>query len=312
MLIRVTFLGTGAGVPGPGRYLPAILIEDGQRRILLDSGEGVQYRLMEVGVSPLKITHIFITHLHGDHVFGLPGLLATMAMLGRRDDLVIGGPRGIADLVRNTLEVVGDPPFKVLIHEVEPTERVTEVVNEENFYVQCTLARHTIADCAYALHWRTYVGRFNPERARELGVPVTYWKRLHMGETVVLNDGRVIRPEDVVDSITSGVVKLVYTGDTAPTETVIDISRNAQLLIHESTFSASEDKDVIWRQGHSRSIDAASIAREAGVERLVLTHISNRYPDPELLALEASEIFPSVLAARDLMSIVVDARRSGP
>jgi len=95
MLIRVTFLGTGAGTPGKDRYLPAILIEDGQRRVLLDSGEGVQYRLLEVGISPLKITHIFITHLHGDHVFGLPGLLATMAMLGRKDDLIIALDQGV-------------------------------------------------------------------------------------------------------------------------------------------------------------------------------------------------------------------------
>ena len=306
MLIRVTFLGTGAGMPGKDRYLPAILIEDGQRRVLLDSGEGVQYRLLEVGISPLKITHIFITHLHGDHVFGLPGLLATMAMLGRKDDLIIAGPRGVTNFVKGAMEVVGDPPFNVLIYEVEPAESARDVVNEENFYVQCTLARHTIADCAYALHWRTYVGKFNPERARELNVPVTYWKKLHMGEMVVLDDGRIVKPEDVVDISSSGTVKLVYTGDTAPTDTVVNISRNAQLLIHESTFSAREDGNLVWNQGHSRSIDAASIAKEAGVERLVLTHISNRYSDPELLALEASEIFPNVLAARDLMSIVIN------
>ncbi|WP_054854111.1 ribonuclease Z [Vulcanisaeta distributa] len=305
MLIRITFLGTGAGTPGRDRYLPAILIEDGLRRILLDAGEGVQYRLLEVGVSPLKITHVFITHLHGDHVFGLPGLLATMAMLGRREDLIISGPTGIANFLRNSMEIVGDPPFHVRIYEIEPLSGVKDVINEENFSLQCTSARHTVPDCAYSLNWRTYVGKFNPGKAKELGVPVSLWKRLHMGETVVLNDGRVVRPEDVVEVRGSGLIKIVYTGDTAPANSIIDIAREAQMLIHESTFSAVEDENLVWSQGHSRSVDAARVAREAGVERLVLTHISNRYSDPGLLAAEASKVFPNVIAARDLMSLVI-------
>ena len=305
-MIKVTFLGTGAGTPGKDRYLPSILVEDGQRKILLDAGEGVQYRLLEVGVSPLKITHIFITHLHGDHVFGVPGLLATMAMLGRKEDLVVSGPRGIFNFVKNAMEVVGDPPFNVRVYEVEPTEEVRDIINEENFGLQCVLAKHSITDCTYALIWRTYVGKFNPERARDLGVPVTYWKRLHMGETVVLDDGRIIRPEDVVEITSSGVLKIVYTGDTAPTDNVVSIAKDAQLLIHESTFSATEDANLVWNQGHSRSIDAAKIAKDAGVNRLVLTHISNRYSDPEQLAWEASEIFPNHLAARDLMSLIIN------
>ena len=305
MLIRITFLGTGAGTPGKDRYLPAILVEDGSRKILLDAGEGVQYRLFEIGISPLKITHVFITHLHGDHVFGLPGLLATMAMLGRKEDLVISGPTGITNFIRSSMEIVGDPPFRVRIYEVEPSTNVKDVINEENFSLQCISAKHTVPDCAYSLSWRTYVGKFNPERARELGIPVTLWKRLHMGETVVLDDGRVIKPEDVVEVRSSGLVKIVYTGDTAPTETVIDISRGAQVLIHDSTFSAIEDGNLIWNQGHSRSIDAARVAKEAGVDKLVLTHISNRYSDPELLATEASEVFTNVIAARDLMSLTI-------
>ncbi|ADN51824.1 ribonuclease Z [Vulcanisaeta distributa] len=305
MLIRITFLGTGAGMPGKDRYLPAILVEDGLRKILLDAGEGVQYRLFEIGVSPLKITHIFITHLHGDHVFGLPGLLATMAMLGRKEDLVISGPSGIVNFVKSSMEIVGDPPFHVRIYEIEPSIGIKDVINEENFSLQCTLAKHTVPDCAYSLNWRTYVGRFNPERAKELGVPITLWKRLHMGETVVLNDGRVIKPEDVVEIRSSGLVKVVYTGDTAPADSVVEISRGAQVLIHDSTFSMIEDGNLIWNQGHSRSVDAARVAKEAGVERLVLTHISNRYSDPELLAAEASEVFPNVIAARDLMSLMI-------
>ncbi|ADY01018.1 ribonuclease Z [Vulcanisaeta moutnovskia 768-28] len=305
MLIKVTFLGTGAGTPSRDRYLPAILVEDGQRKILLDVGEGIQYRLLEIGVSPLKITHVFITHMHGDHIFGLPGLLATMAMLGREEDLVISGPHGIVNFVKSNMEIVGDPPFHVQIYEIEPSEGIKDIINEENFNLQCVLAKHTVPDCAYSLNWRTYIGRFNPERARELGVPVKYWKRLHMGEVVVLDDGRVIKPEDVVEVRSSGLVRLVYTGDTAPSDSVINIARDAQVLIHDSTFSAVEDHSMVWNQGHSRSIDAAEIARKAGVNRLVLTHISNRYSDPELLAVEASEVFTNVIAARDLMSLVI-------
>jgi ribonuclease Z len=307
MIIKATFLGTGAGIPGKDRFLPAILIEDGNRRILLDAGEGVQYRLLEVGVSPLKITHIFITHLHGDHVFGLPGLLATMAMLGRKEDLVISGPRGVLNFVKSSMEIVGDPSFTVRVYEVEPTDEIKDVINEEGFNLQCISAKHTVPDCAYALTWRTYAGKFNPERARELGIPVTYWKKLHMGYVVVLDDGRIVKPEDVVNVTSSGIMKLVYTGDTAPTKNVVSIAKDAQLLIHDSTFSADEDGNLVWNQGHSRSIDAASIAKETGVDKLILTHISNRYPDPEVLSYEASEIFPNVIAARDLLSIVMNA-----
>jgi ribonuclease Z len=116
-----------------------------------------------------------------------------------------------------------------------------------------------------------------------------------------------VKPEDVVNVTSSGIMKLVYTGDTAPTKNVVSIAKGAQLLIHDSTFSADEDGNLVWNQGHSRSIDAASIAKEAGVDKLILTHISNRYPDPEVLSYEASKIFPNVIAARDLLSIVMNA-----
>lgn len=303
MNVKVTFLGTGAGTPGKDRFLPSVLVDDGPRKILMDAGEGTQYRLIKLGISPLRITHILITHLHGDHVFGLPGLLATMALLDRRSGLTIIGPAGIGDMIKGVAEFIDGSQFPVKIIELE--NEAGEAYTEDGFTIRYALAKHSITDYAYALIWRTPIGKFNPEKAIELGIPVTYWKRLQMGESVTLPDGRTIRPSDVVDIKSSGLLKVVYTGDTAPSTNVIDIAREAQLLIHDSTFSAQEDAEVVWKQGHSRSIDAAKVAEEAHVNELVLTHISNRYTDPEVLAWEASEVFPRVIAARDLLTIEV-------
>ncbi|WP_069807536.1 ribonuclease Z [Vulcanisaeta thermophila] len=303
MNVKVTFLGTGAGTPGKGRFLPSILVDDGPRKILMDAGEGAQYRLNELGISPLRITHILITHLHGDHVFGLPGLLATMALLDRRTELTLIGPVGIASMVKGLAEFIDGSQFPLRI--IELSDEEGEAYVDGDFSIRYALARHSITDYAYTLVWRTAVGKFNPERAMKMEIPVNYWKRLQMGEPVLLPDGRVINPQDVVDVRSSGILKIVYTGDTAPTERVINLAKDAQLLIHDSTFSASEDAEVVWRQGHSRSVDAARVARDANVGELVLTHISNRYADPNTLAWEAAEVFPQVIAARDLLTIEV-------
>lgn len=303
--VRLLFLGTGAGAPGRDRYLSSVLLDDGYRRILLDTGEGVQYRLAEVGVSVLKITHILITHLHGDHVFGLPGLLASMAMFGRKIGLTIVGPRGLSKIVDATVDIVGKLPYPLDM--VELGDDWGSLKLSDDLTVKYALARHTVPNYAYSLEWKVLAGRFNPQKARELGVPVRFWRRLHMGQQVVLSDGRIISPDDVLSERSEGYLRVTYTGDTAPCDSLVKLSAGSHVLIHESTFSSREDGEGVWKQGHSRARDAAEDAREARARLLVLTHISNRYSRPEELAREAAEIFPRVIAARDFLAININS-----
>ncbi len=298
--IQITFLGTSAGSPSIKRGLPAVLVSDGLREILLDCGEGTQHRLLRVGVSVHRIDMILITHLHGDHLFGLPGLIASMTLLGRVRELKIAGPVGIREYIEANIKFLSALPFRIRLLEIEPPEKVTTLYREENFEIQCVTARHTIEACAYALIWRVPVGKFDPEKARKLNIPIKYWKKLHYGETVTLEDGRVIRPEDVVKVRHRGTIKIAYTGDTAPTETIIELAKEADILIHEATFSAEEDPHTIWKQGHSRTIDAAEIAKRANVRTLILTHISTRYEGiEEKLLQEAKTVFPNTYLAND-------------
>ncbi len=299
--IEVIFLGTSAGAPTRERALSSVLVADGHRYILLDCGEGTQYRLMSCEVSVHRIDLVLITHLHGDHVFGLPGLIASMTLLGRTRELTIIGPSGIYEYLSCNIKFLGRLPFKLQIIEVEPPSEPKVVYSCENFQIQVVKTLHSCESIAFSLVWRIPVGKFRPEKAQRLGVPVHLWKRLHYGECVILEDGREVCPEDVVDITTRGFLKLTYTGDTAPCEEVVKLAKDSDMLIHEATFSEDEAPETVWSQGHSRTVDAAEVARRANVKMLILTHISSRYQGLEdKLLHEARKIFPNTFIARDL------------
>ncbi len=297
----ITFLGTSAGTPTKRRGLPSILVQDDKRYILLDCGEGAQYKLLQVGISVCKIDIVLISHLHGDHVFGLPGLISSMALLGRTKKLKIFGPRGLSDMLYSCVKFISSLPFKVEIYEIENAREILKVYSENNLEIECIETRHSIQNLAYRLRWYIPVGKFQLEKARSLNIPVKYWKELHIGHEVVLENGRIVRPEDVVIKLRDGPLTLVYSGDTAPFEEMITFSKNADVLIHEATFSEDEKPEDVWPQGHSRTIDAANIAKEANVRILILTHISARYEGLEdKLLQEARKIFPNTYIAEDL------------
>lgn len=305
--IIVTFLGTSAGTPTKTRSLPAILVQDNKRFILLDCGEGTQHRLLQVGVSVCRIDIVLITHLHGDHVFGLPGLISSMALLGRTRDLTIVGPPGLKEMLYSSVKFIGSLPFKIHIIEVKPSNNVVTVIEDGDLEVKCVETIHNVTNIAYLLQWKVPLGKFRPEIAQKLEIPTRFWRALHIGEEVILDDGRVIRPEDVVELRRRGPFKIVYTGDTAPCENVVNIARDADVLIHESTFSAEEDPACIWPQGHSRTIDAAEIAKKANVRILILTHISARYEGLEdKLLQEARSIFRNTYIANDLEKYYIE------
>lgn len=298
--MRVIFLGTSGSMPTPERGASAVAVRLGRDLILFDCGEGTQRQMVIAGLSFHKVTLILITHLHGDHVLGLPGILQTMSLLYRKTPLIVVGPRGLYDYLQVVSSRIGGPTFPVTVKEITSPE----VVHVSNFYsISAVSAKHSIEAWSYALNENPHPGRFHPEKAIALGVPKgRFWKRLQDGEELMIN-GRSIKPREVVDLPRPGR-KFVYSGDTLPTDQLRELAVDADLLVHEATFM-DELAERAAVDGHSTARQAATLAVEAGVKRLILTHISSRYSDPTPILAEARTVFPSAEVAFDFYEIEI-------
>ena len=296
--IEVVFLGTSGSVPTPERGLPCIAVRRRGELLLLDCGEGCQRQMMKAGVGFAKRMKVFITHLHGDHVLGLAGLLQSMGLMGREESLPVYGPRGLARVIEAFKEALGfELPYHVEVYEVG--EGV--VCRGDGYRVEALFVEHSVPTLAYALIEDERPGRFNPERALELGIPRgPLWKTLQMGESVEVS-GRLVRPEDVLGPPRKGL-KLVYSGDTGFTEKLVEFSRGADLLIHEATFDDSLEHKAL-EEKHSTARQAATVAKLAGVKKLALTHISPRYQDSSMLEQQAKQVFEHVVVAYDFLKL---------
>lgn len=296
---KIVFLGTSGAIPTKTRGLPSIAIIRRGRIALLDVGEGTQYKLLNFKLSPLKIECIYITHSHGDHVFGLPGLIHTMNMLGASRKVRLYAPREVLDFLEETFKLSGHPPiFPLELYDLR------EHANSrfQDYTVSWFPVSHGREAYGFIFEQDEKPGRFNVEKVLELGVPKgPLWKRLQMGEDIVLPDGRIVRSRDVVGEPRPGV-KIVYTGDTKPDKRVVEASREADVLIHDSTFT-SDLRDEAYMQGHSTALDAAIAAREARAITLVLTHVSARYKDAKVLLEEAKKVFERVVVAEDGLTL---------
>lgn len=297
MTLRVTFLGTSAAIPTTTRNPSGIFINREGDQLLFDVGEGTQRQMMRYGTG-FAVQAVFLTHLHGDHVLGLPGLLQTWDFNEREDPVTIYTPRGTGARLRRFLTALEDEPaYGVSIEEVGPGETLLD--REE--YEVCTFATdHRAPTVGYLLAERDRPGRFDRERAEELGVPVgPKFSTLHGGEPVELDDGTVVEPDQVVGPPRPGR-RLVYTGDTRPSDTVVEAARDADLLIHDATFT-DERADRAAETAHATARQAGTIAERAGAKRLALTHISSRYTgDQPGHVREAEEAFDgTVILARD-------------
>ncbi len=296
MSMRVTFLGTGGAVPTTERGPSALLVERDGERLLFDCGEGTQRQMMRFGTG-FGISHLFVTHLHGDHVLGIPGLVQTLDFNGREEPLALHGPPGSKPHLRNLLEAGGyRPEFPITINEVRPGSVALDAADYE---VRTFETDHrNVSSMGYALIEDDRRGRFDRERAEELGVPVgPKFGRLHDGEAVELDDGTVVRPEAVVGDPRPGR-RFVYTGDTRPVDATATVADDADLLVHDATFH-DEWAERARRTGHATGREAAEVAARAGAKRLALVHVSSRYAgdaspirrEAESAAADGTEVF---------------------
>ncbi|SEQ73318.1 ribonuclease Z [Natrinema salaciae] len=273
MPLRVTFLGTAGAIPTTERNPSSIFVARDGEGLLFDAGEGTQRQMMRFGTG-FSVSQLFVTHLHGDHVFGIPGLLQTMAFNDRAEPLTIHAPHDTRRQLKGLVNALGNrPSFPVRINEVGDG---TVAYRADDYEVRAFATDHDTRSVGYALVEDDRKGRFDRERAEELGVPVgPKFSRLHEGESVELEDGTVVDPEQVVGEPRPGRT-IVYTGDTRPAEATIEAAEDPDLLIHDATF-ADDRAERAADTAHSTARQAAEIANRAGADRLALMHLSSRY-----------------------------------
>ena len=294
MDLSVFFAGTAGSIPTARRGLPAVLVRRGGDRILFDCGEGTQRQLVQ-SVGLTELTEVFLTHFHADHWLGLPGLLKTFDLRGRERPLPIHGPPGVRELVTLAMRVAGRVRFELDLIELAPGD----VLDRDGYRIAPVPVAHRVSNAfGYVLYEDPRPGEFDPEVATALGiVEGPEFGRLQRGETI-----RGVRPEEVLGPPRAGR-KLVISGDTSPCETLRIASHEADLLMHEATFSEDEHERAA-ETGHSTAAQAATLARDAGVTMLALTHFSTRHP-AGVLRDEARAIFPRTVLPRDFDTIEI-------
>lgn len=300
-MLRVTFLGTGGSLPTPDRNPSAIMINREGELMLFDCGEGTQQQMMRAKTGMKALTSIFVTHFHADHILGIPGLIQTMSFHGRTEPLKIYGPHHVHEFTK-ILSALGyyKLKFEVEAIDLEPGD----IIKRDGYSIHVAKTEHSVPSLGYAIIEDERPGKFNRQKAIELGVsPGPLFSKLHKGESVEV-EGKIIDSRDVVGEGRPGR-KIVYTGDTRPCESILQLSKNADLLIHEATLT-KEQQDWAIESMHSTAEEAAILAKKADASKLILTHFSSRYSDDTTPILdEAKEIYESVIIAEDLMEIEI-------
>ena len=304
MLLKVTFLGTSGTVPSPNRNPSAILIQFEGTRLLFDCGEGTQRQMM-IAKTGFKIDSVFITHLHTDHFIGIFGLIETMSLNERTERLRVFVPEEEVEFVKTLFKMFGyyNLNYPIEVHGLKDGDEI----NFGKFKILAFKTDHIVPSLGYALIERDRPGKFDRAKAEALGIPPgPLYSKLVRGEAVEIN-GKVITPDMVVGPKRKGR-KIVYTGDTRPTDRIVEIAKDADLLIHDSSFT-SDLMDWAIQTKHSTAREAAEVAKKANVRQLVLTHISARYSkDVSPLLKEAKDVFENVVVAEDFMTIDVRYR----
>ena len=306
-MITVTLLGTAATMPLPERALTAVLLSYDGRSILFDCGEGTQAAARKAHASLMKTDLIALTHYHGDHIFGLPGLLQTYSCLGRTSPLWITGPDGLEEMLSTMLKLAGPLPYSVCPF------RISENASTLSDYLpgwssRCTLTpfvtKHRVSSIGYRFSL-SRPGKFLPEVAVALGIPQLFWHILQNGDSITLEDGRFFTPDMVMGEKRRGL-SVVYSGDTAPCRTLTENSLDTDLLICEATYGSDSDAPHAAQYGHCTFSQAAKTAADAHAKRLWLTHFSQIMETPEDYLPYALPFYPDVVCGTDGMTITLN------
>ncbi|MDR0690679.1 MAG: ribonuclease Z [Streptococcaceae bacterium] len=312
--MELQFLGTGAGVPVKHRNVMSVALKLLQERNavwIFDVGEGTQMQILHTSIRPRKIEKIFITHLHGDHLFGLPGLLSSRSFQGGEEklsSLTIYGPAGIKKFVKTTLSIsMTRVNYEIDFYEIPKVGG--KIFADDQFEISALPLEHGVLSFGYRVEEKSQEGRLQVNRLQKLGIPFgPLFGKLKKGEKVTLTDGRVLDGKDFVGEKKPGRT-LVIIGDTRKSEQAISLAKDADVLVHEATFEDGKEKKA-RRYFHSTTTQAAEIAKAAGVQKLILTHYSARYSnqDLKLLRKQAQEIFAEVITVKDLDEIEIPAK----
>ncbi len=309
--VQITFLGTSSGVPTRSRNVSSIALRLPQRAEfwLFDCGEGTQHQLLRSEIKTSQLRRIFITHLHGDHIFGLMGLLASCGLAGNVQEVDIYGPPGLSDYLKACSKYSHTHvAYPVHIHTITPGI----IYEDEEFMVSCGNLKHRVTAFGYRIVEKDRSGRFDVEKAKALEIPSgPIYGKLKRGETVTLPDGRKIRGTDLCAPPEIGR-KFVYCTDTVYCDGAVELAQDADVLVHESTFS-HQDAQLAFDRLHSTSTMAAQVALGAGVKQLIATHFSPRYApgndiDLNDLLEEARAIFPNTILAYDFLNYEIPRR----
>ncbi len=311
--MEITFLGTSSGVPTRSRNVSSVALKLPQRAEvwLFDCGEGTQHQILRSDIRTSQLTRIFITHLHGDHIFGLMGLLASCGLAGSGQDVDIYGPPGLADYLKACAKYsYTHLSAGVKVHTIQESGLVYE---DAEFKVSCQLLKHRVPAYGYRIEEKDRAGRFNVEKAIALGIPSgPIYGQLKRGETVTLPNGKRIRGTDLCEPDEPGR-KMAYCTDTVFCESAITLAQDVDVVIHEATF-AHQDAQLAFDRLHSTSTMAAQVALAAQARQLIMTHFSPRYAPGNALQLddllaEARAIFPQTILAHDFMTYEIPRRK---
>ena len=304
-MIDITLLGTAALMPIPDRALTAATLTCAGRTILFDCGEGTQTAARRAGVSLMKADVIALTHYHGDHTFGLPGLMQTMEVLGRTRPLTVVGPEGLRSALRPILELAGHTGYPIRLAELPeggvPLRELAEGW-PDGARLSAFATVHRVVSQGYCFTLER-AGRFLPERASALGVPVNQWSLLQRGQCVRVGD-RSVQPGQVLGEPRKGL-KFVFTGDTALCDSLVDGARGADLMICEATYGENDQARMAMEYGHMNFAQAAEAARRSGVRRLWLAHYSQMVEDPKACLPNATAVFEGAVCGEDGMSMTL-------
>jgi ribonuclease Z len=303
--MQLVFLGTSSGAPTVQRGLSSIALIRGAELLLFDAGEGMQRNFIKAGLAMNKKMKIFITHMHADHCVGLLGLLQTMELQGREKSIDIYGEPRLEEFLRENMRIIGFRlTFDIIVRKIE---KEGVIVRERDYQVSCCQAMHSAPSFAYCLEEFDRPGVFNVAEARRLGIPEgDLYSKLQRGEDIVYG-GQTIRSSQVVGWPRKGR-KIGISGDTRPTDRLARFFKDCDLLIFESTYSQDKQEKAM-ENGHSTAAEAATIAKKADVDKLLLTHFSARYDETSLLVKEASAIHYNVEAAEDLKVVRVSYKQ---